>query len=248
MNNFDFARSFLKFTTDHSNHTPRLQVDASCTITPRGGQAKTYYLTASCISESMYVPANLVHRPASEFVMIASPGEEYKIIKCFASARPDLCEAHRVGQTMSTHSGENSTMLKVEVGMALVARARKLEEYEEIRDAIIGNRCLNGRTTFRDEEGAEVVMDYPIRICNIPHDQRRWQVDTGRVLLPSQPGGNGLAVSRLSPAYIVFNEWDWAEVAILVLATSDQKALCTSQYCDIRRLTAKNEIFCVEGA
>ncbi len=247
MDHFDFARSFLKFTTDHSNHTPRLQVDASCTLTPRGGPGTTYYLTASCISESMYAPANLVHQPASEFVMIASPGEEYMIIKCFAAARPDLCEAHRVGQKMSTHCGQSSTMLKVEVDMALAARVRKLVEYDEIRSAILGNRCLNGRTAFRDEEGTEVVMDYPIRICNIPHDQRRWQVDTGRVLLPSRPGNLGLTVSRLSPAYIVFNDWDWAEVAILSLATSDQKKLSAAQYCDIRRLTTKNEIFCLEG-
>ena len=247
MNHFCFDRSFLKFTTDHSNHTPRMQVDASCTITPCGGQSKTFYLTASCISESMYAPADLVHRPVSEFVMIASPNEEYMIIKCFALARPDLCEVHRVGHKMSTHDGNGSTVLKVEVDMAPAACAHKMEKYEEIRDATLGNRCLNGRTTFRDEDGAEVVMNYPIRICNISHDQNRWQVDTGRVLLPSRRGGEGLTVSRLSPAYIVFNDWDWAEVAILNLATAEQTALCAAQYSDIRRLATRNEIFSHNG-
>lgn len=243
MNRYDFARSFLKFTTNHAQHTPRLQVDALCTFHPAGAAPVRYALTSPCISETMYAASGLVQQPPSVFGMIAST-TEFKMTKEFAGARPDVCEPHRVGETMSTHDGKGSTMLKIEIDMVEHPAARKIETYEDIREAILGNRVLNGRTAFTDADGkTRVELDYPIRVCNIPHTRRGWQVDTGPILVPQGAPGAAISVARLAPAFIVYNAWDWVEVAILRLNTPPASAPA-SQFSDIRRLATVNEIFC----
>jgi hypothetical protein len=244
MNRNDFSRSFLKFTTNHAQHTPRLQVDALCTFHPAGGAPLRYALTSPCICETMYAPADLVQRPPAVFLMIAST-EEYMMIKDFAGARPDAREPRRVGEAMSTHDGKGSTMLRIEIDRVEFPRVRKIESYEDIREAILGNRVLIGRTTFADADGARVELDYPIRVCNIPHTRRGWQVDTGPVLFPQGAPGGSL-VARLAPAYVVYNAWDWAEFAILRLNTPGAPAAPAAQFTDIRRLAVVNEIFRVE--
>lgn len=243
MNRFDFSRSFLKFTTNHARHTPRLQIDALCTFHTAGAAPLRYALTSPCISETMYTPSGLVQQPPSVFTMIASTAE-YKMSKEFGGGRPDICEPHRVGETMSTHDGKGSTMLKIEIDMVEFPSARKIESYEDIREAILGNRVLNGRTSFADADGkTRVELDYPIRVCNIPHTLRGWQVDTGPVLFPQGAPDAAMTVERLAPAFIVYNAWDWTEVAILRLNTPPSTAPA-SQFSDIRRLAVLNEIYC----
>src|SRR5687768_12316296 len=46
-NAYDYARSFLRWTSTKNNHTPRLQVDAACTLT-RDGESKEYFLSTMC--------------------------------------------------------------------------------------------------------------------------------------------------------------------------------------------------------
>ena len=58
---YDYSRSFLQFTTDHSNHTPRMQLEASCWLSGEG-EGVEFFLTSDCISERMYSPSGLVHR------------------------------------------------------------------------------------------------------------------------------------------------------------------------------------------
>ncbi len=248
MNKTDYMRSFLQFTTDHTDHTPRAQIDATCRLVAPDGSACEYVLNAGCISENMYVPKNLTQEPASEFLMIASRSD-YMIMKDFSSARPGLCEARRVGERMSTHDGKGSAILRIDISMVEFSQARKLVEYDEIREAILGNRPLNGRTTYLHEDGkTQVVMDYPIRICNVPRAQRRWQVDTGRVLAAVRPMTAGLAVTQFAPAYVVYNDWGWAELAAFTLSPTPGQESCAPHYGAIRRIEAKNEIFCIGAA
>ncbi len=241
MNWVDFGRSFLKFTSDHARHTPRLQVDALCTLRTAGGREARYALTSPCICETMYAPSDLVQRPSGVFRMIAST-EEFMMLKDFAGAKADAREPRRVGEAMSTHDGKGSRVLRIEIDVAERGPGRRLEGYEEIREAILGNAPLNGRTTLR-EGRTEAVMDYPIRVCNVPHTQRAWQVDTGPVLMLQGAEGPGLTVARLTPGYLVYNAWDWAEGAMLCYAT-EGSGLPVARFSDVRRLAGRNEIFC----
>ena len=242
---YDFSRSFLQFTTGRVNHTPRLRIDAVCAFVSPDGAARVFVLTAACIGEKMYAQDCLVHRPPSEFLMIASADGEFMFLKRHADAANDVREAHRVGETMSTHDGRGAAMKKIEIVLAPAARARRIETYAEIREAILGNRALNGRTSYLDADGrTRIVMDYPIVVCNIPHDREMWQVDTGRVLAVKHAASGGLTVARLAPAYLVFNSWEWADLAILDAEPVGGGR--SAAYSDIRRLEARNDILLLD--
>src|SRR4051812_14343830 len=59
-NTYDFGRSFLRWTSTRNNHTPRMQVDAACTLT-RNGRSREYFLSALCTGEKMYADKDLIH-------------------------------------------------------------------------------------------------------------------------------------------------------------------------------------------
>lgn len=246
-NDYDYARSFLQFTTERTNHTPRMQVDASLRMRLPDGGEKEYFLTVPCISETMYAAADLIQRPSSEFYMIASQNDEFMTIKKHASSAHDARRLPlHVGELMPTHDGKGTRMQRIMVAMKRFSRARRIESYEDIREAILGNKVLNGRSTMLDSDGkTQIMMEYPIKTCNIPHDRRQWQVDTGPVLVATDPMADGKPITRLNRAHLVCNSWDWAEIAALAVTPIDGAA-ATTHYSDIRRIVVRSEIFSVE--
>jgi hypothetical protein len=247
-NDYDYARSFLQFTTDRTNHTPRLQVDASLRLCGADGAEEEYFLTAPCISETMYAAANLVQRPSSEFYMIASRDDEFMSVKEHASSAHDpQRRALRVGEVMPTHDGKGARMVRLEIAMRRFARTSRIESYEEIRDSILGNHPLNGRSTLLAADGqTRIVMEYPIKTCNIAHDKARWQIDTGPILVAVPAADGGLSITCLTRAHLVYNAWDWAEMAASAVTPIEGTAAATVHYSDIRRINVSNELFCLE--
>jgi len=243
--NTDFARSFLQFTTDHSRHTPRLQLEAACALTTAGA-TKEFFLATPCMSERMYRDAGLVVEPSSLFWLIASHNDQFLMQKCHASMAHDVREAHCIGEKMSTQDGKGATMQKLEITIRRFDRIRKIETYEEIREAILSNKIMNGRTTYADGE-TTVRLDYPIKICNIPHQQQNWQIDTGPIVMPDPLLTGDLPVARLNAAFIVFNSWNWAEFALRRATPVGTGGGQTQHYSGILRLeNVTNELFCAE--
>lgn len=239
---YDFGRSFLRWTSTGNNHTPRLMVDASCTLI-RDGKTKEYFLSAMCTGEKMYADRDLIHQPANEFAMVCVPNEQYMFFKWFADPALNIIEPHRVGETMTTKDGKGSPIVEMKVHMAQADKVRPLTTYAEIRTAILGDKRLNGRTTYLGEDGkTEVVLNYPVKICNIAHGRERWQVDTG-VLLPDLKVKAELPIGVMRMGYIVFNSWDWAEV---ILRKSGAQVLSKTAFSEPRRITAKNQLFALD--
>jgi len=108
--NIDFARSYLFFRTTGTDHTPRLQIHAVCSL-GGAGRSRHYYLTRPCIAEAMYVETGLIHDPASEFTLIAALGEEFVMSKRFASASRDVHGAFRIGDAVPTHNGHEARII-----------------------------------------------------------------------------------------------------------------------------------------
>jgi hypothetical protein len=236
---YDFGRSFLRWTSTKNKHTPRLLVDAACTLT-RDGKSKEYFLSAMCASEKMYADKGLIHQPASEFAMVCAPNEEYMFYKWFAAAGLNMMEPHRIGETMTTQDGRGSPITEMSVHMAHHPQVRNLTSYTEIREAILGDKVLNARTEYLGEDGkTQVVLNYPVKICNIAHGRERWQVDTA-ILVPDLSARTDLPIGIFRMGYIVFNSWDWAEIILRQPnSTEDGKSAFTAS----RRITAKNQIF-----
>jgi len=246
MNACDFSRSFVRWTSATNNHTPRLQIAAACTLGDADG-VRDYFLTDTCTGEQMYADEGLIHLPANEFAMIYGPGDqEYMFIKYYADDALNVVEAHRVGEAMTTHDGRGAPIVEMAADMVRHDRVHELKEYGEIREAILGNRRLNARTEYLGEDGdTRVVLDYPVRICNVAHGRERWQIDTGPILLPDLSLPREPRIGRLRSGYIVFNSPDRAEI-IYRRATSSDAGLDGSHFSAGRGIEARNSIYCLD--
>jgi hypothetical protein len=191
----------------------------------------------------MYADKDLVHLPAHEFAMVYAPDGQFMFFKWYADPGLNVTEPHRVGETMTTQDGKGSPVVAMAVHMAHHPRVRALTTYAEVREAVLGDKRLNGRTEYLGEDGkTRVVLNYPVKVCNVAHARERWQVDAA-VLLPDLAANSDLPIGRLRMGYLVFNSWDWAEV---VLRKPGPQAAGKSSFTESRRLAVKNQIFCAD--
>ena len=241
MNSYNFARSFLQWTSVGNNHSLRLQIDAACTLAgPKG--TKEFFLTAMCTGETMYAEKDLIHLPANEFAVVFTPGE-YMVFKFYADDSTNLHEIRRVGETFSTNDGRGALIKEMSVAMVKWPKVRQLTTYREAREAILGNAVLNARTEYLGDDGkTRVTLDYPVKICNVSHGKDLWQIDTP-LLLPdfSAPAEPMLGMLRMG--YTVWNSPTWAEVVIRHARTASAQR---SHFSTSRRLTVANSLYACE--
>jgi hypothetical protein len=256
----DFARSYLVFRSTRVNHTPRLQLDAACTLSGLSGPdgaPRRFVLTCPCIGEHMYLPAGLIQQPPYEFLMVAEHRREYAILRRHATvpAAGTLPEAHRLGEAMSTRSGVPAPVVALDVSLATHAQVRPATSHADLRAALDAGWPVLGRTTYLAEDGqTTVALEYPVKVLNVAVDRPLWQVDTGPVLVPdlspSGPGDPGPLAGRFNLAFLVYNTWDRAEIALrrpTVLVAGEGVQVATEHYSEVRALPARNELFCAPG-
>jgi hypothetical protein len=240
----DFRRSFLRFSTDHSGHTPRLDVDAACTLISRDGTRRQYFLTCECIGEAMYVQTGLIHDPVSEFNLIAEPGQQIMQLKRHAGGERDVRSPHRVGDRMPTRDGRGARVKLLEVTVAPARSVRPIAGYEQFHAALHGDVCIQARTTYQDADGTQVLMEYPCRTINTHNTEPKWQVDAGPVLMTvGDSDESPLEITRLDMAFIVFNRMDYAEA---VIRRGGPTLASANQYGIRRAIACQHELFTVE--
>ncbi len=243
---YDFSRSFIGWTSTRIHHSPRMQVDAVCRIVT-GGTTWECLLSAPCAGETMYAPRDLIQRPPYDFVMIYSPAGEFMFAKTFADPARNVIESHRVGEAMSTHDGRGAPLAEMSARLAPARGVRELTAYADIRAAVLGSTRLNGQTEFTAPDGSSrVVLEYPIKTCNVSHAAERWQIDAGPVLIPdlADPAASGL--SGMRPGYVVFNDWTWAEFARRRLTPADAVELGSAFSAPARIDGVRNRIYSLE--
>ncbi len=216
INDTDFGRSFLRFRTNRVNHTPRLNLAASCTIASPGQASLTYHLSVACIAENMYLPKGHIQEPVAEFNIVQLPQTEFMFLRRHADAKSDVRRTQQIGETLPTHDGRGATLLETDAHISRFKRVTPITTYAAFRDALLNNHPINGRTTCTDTDGKTVLtFDYPVNTGNVRHDQESWQVDAGPILMPvraQEPGS--LLITRFDMAFIVYNTWDYAEAAL----------------------------------
>jgi hypothetical protein len=240
---WDFARSFLRFTSDRVNHTPRLQLDALCRVTLPDQTSHQLVLTAPCLGESMYAASGLIHQPTFEFVMVAEAGVAFAVLRHHANAADDLAEAHRVGEAMSTRSGVPARVTALDVTLRRFEAVVPISDYDGFRVALLEDQPILGRTSYRRDDGALVELEYPVKTANVAHGAPAWQVDAGPVPWPDPSADGELLVGRVGLAYLVYNDFGWAEVARRVPTPLGDGAPATAHYGAVRRVDVRNELF-----
>ncbi len=212
----DLLHSWFFFrTTSTFDHTPRMQLAASCRVEHPGEAPVVAYLAHPCIAETMYADAGLIQAPVAQFTAIVIHDEEVAFLRRTVEDAMETRSTIGLGAQMPTHSGIPARVLEIRVALGGAREVRPLSGYAAIREATLGGARITGRTRFT-WEGAAVVLEYPVTTINVSNDRDAWQVDAGPVLLPSRSnGGDGFAVDGLEPGYLVYNQPDWAELTSL---------------------------------
>lgn len=249
MNVTDFSRSFLRFTSSRIGNTARLQLDALCTLTETAsGRSTRYVLTAPCVAENMYQDSSLIQVPTCEFRMIAST-EEYRMIKDYPTYDLDADMARMKDEKHSTFDGSQAQLTELSIFVREAEKTTGIEGYEEFKPPFLSNRNLVGTTELKSPDGTLTArMEYPIRTSNIQVSSGRWQVDAGPVLYPDFARKPKIRVEFFARAYIVFNDFAWAEIILHrpgSLMKDGKEAVRASHYHDPSRIQVPSRLFAV---
>jgi hypothetical protein len=140
---------------------------------------------------------------------------------------------------MPTHDGRGCVIRRSEVALRHFTSVRELRSDREVHDAMFAQLPILGRTRFFSEDGqTEVCCKYPVTLMNARHDDHRWQVDTGPVLLTDFSLETPPLVGTFRTAFVVYHAWDWAEIAIR------QPQHGVMHLGPPRRIAVQNQLFC----
>jgi hypothetical protein len=238
---YDYSRSFIQWDSSRDN-IPRCTVHASCRLRPKNGTEREFFLSHPCAGEQMYATDNLIHQPVAEFHMVCESGKEFMHVKVHADDPVELRMAHRVGEVVPTKDGKGSLIARVDVTMRRFPSVRELRTDREVHDAMIANEPIMGRTQFTGDDGETLVIsEYPITVMNARPSDRRFQVDTGPILVPDFSVKHELTGAMFRQAFIVYNTWDRAEIAVRQSVPS--KGGRVVHYGSPKKLAVRNQLF-----
>ncbi|MBI4027116.1 MAG: hypothetical protein HY360_19175 [Verrucomicrobia bacterium] len=244
---YDYSRSFVQWWTDTVNHSPRCALQASCRLRGKDGSTREFFLTHPCAGEKMYADRDIIHIPTADFHMIFAPGEEFMIVKIFSEAPTEFRTAHRVGEKVPTHDGRGCVIGRMEAFLRRFPKVRQMRSDDDVYAAMTANLPILARTRFICNDGKmEAFCEYPVTVMNARHDDHRWQVDTGPILIPDFSLKSHLPVGLFRQAYIVYNSWDWAEIAMRRPVEKTPGGPAVMHYTSPRRLTVQNQLFCAD--
>lgn len=239
--NYDYSRSFIQWDSSRDN-IPRCTVHASCRLRAADGQEREFFLAHPCAGEQMYVEQNIIHRPVAEFHMVCESAKEFMHVKVHAQEPVEQRMAHRVGEVVPTKDGQGARIKRVDVTMRRFAAVRELRDAGDVHDAMVANEPILGRTQYLGDDGRTLVIsEYPVTVMNARPSDRRFQIDTGPILVPDFTIKHELAVAIFRQALVVYNTWEAAEIAVRQPVATPTGAVV--HYAPPRRLAVRNQLF-----
>lgn len=243
MNLCDFTNSYLTFTTKDRSNTARIQLDARCLVTDRQqGTTQETVLITPCRSERMYLKEKLFQDPNFEFCGIWSR-KEFVLVRTHLRRDPKRALEWDAGANAGGRFGE------VKIDIRTLPETQALTTDEQVMRATLKNLALVARTHIQHSDPHfSAVLEYPIKTMNACEDTKRFQVDTGPLLLPDFASTAQRAVEKFSFGHVCYNTFDRAEFVVRqpTPVVIDGKDVCqVMHYGRIVAMPAKNEIFCV---
>src|SRR5690606_11755047 len=101
-------------------------------------------------------------------------------------------------------------------------------------------------TEFSREDGSVTAqIEYPIKTMNIHPERRRFQVDTGPVLLPDLSSSREHVIEWFQLAYTIYNRFDRAEFIKLVPSSlnSEDRSTQVMDYSEVQKMNVTNRLF-----
>jgi len=246
----DFANSYMTFAVPDRANTARIQLDALCRATDRRtGKTEEYVLITPCKSERMYRERGRFQDPNYDFCGVWSR-TEYLIFRTFHVHDPDRAAEWEAGPNLPRFE-------EVRIDLRTFPTAQALTTDAQVVEATLRNRHVVARTHVASADGnTSAEIEYPVKTMNVAEPTRRFQVDTGPVIVPTwvygDPPKGERGVEGFSVAFVCYakleghTEFVLREPTPVVVGGSEVARVW--HYSRIVETTAKHELFAVCGA
>lgn len=254
----DFQRSFMTFRIDSLKQKPithshkaamtlnnaRIVLDCRCVIR-RDGESVEYLLGASCKTERCYVEEDIWTEPNADFCPIVSSQEMLLIKRWDRTDKGVMLYPPSLGEQPERQVGPTAEAWDRLALQVQMVDAELLDDTAAVIDATFAGRPLVSRTEYTSPDGAEIMIEYPIKTINVNERDTMYQVDTGPLLYPQPVPAGELQIAGLRLAYIAHNAPDWAELIINV-PTPVSDDISVHHYSKAQRLDGvRNTMFAI---
>ena len=250
----DFNNSYVKWEGEYDpsdtrkpGHMPwgnrlRIQLDARCELTDEEtGETEEFFLITPCRTEWMYRSDLLWQMPNYEYCGIFSRTE--------VMAGHVKVEKTEFGGDINSPQTVEGSYIDYRITKRGFPKAQRLANDEQVIKATLKDLMLIGRTEIEDVTGRlRAMIEYPIKTMNIQEKHGRFQVDTGPLPFPDLASPVDRTIEKFSMAFVCYNTFDLAEFVLrrpTPVMAGGKEVVSLFEYSDVRRVAAKNSIFCV---
>lgn len=246
----DFGNSYMVWNVPHNpedarkpGHKPwgnwaRILLEACCELTDEGlGVSEGFFLIAGCRTEWVYQEESLFQIPSREYRGIwsrdrhMSTGYGMLYEGETKSSQPTAEAFTSLHFTLRTYP-EVTVLDTDEAVVAATERELPIVAQTEIGDA---------------ERHMRAVIEYPVKTMNFHPERKRFQVDTGPVLLPDFASTSEHRIEWFDMAHVVYNTFDRAEFIIrrpTPVEIDGHEACRVHHYSETRIHEARNTLVC----
>jgi len=257
----DFGNSYMTWVVPHDptdrrvpGHKPwgnsaRILLDARCTIADTAsGATDDFYLVAPCRTEWMYQEERLFQVPSAEYREIFSATRRLSLGKRLTTDGQQARSAPARATPTVPGAVRAAGLTSLSFAVRTFPEVTVLETDAQVVAATQANLPLVGHTEIRDDARClRATLEYPIKTMNIHPERRRFQVDTGPLIVPDLAAEETHWIDLLALAHIIYNTFDRAEFICRrptpILRDGDEVA-SVLHYSEVRVLPARHILLC----
>lgn len=227
----DYARSYVTFVTRGRTNQARIQVEARCQMTWPDGRAEETWLVASCKAENTYAERNLFQQPNYDFAMLYTR-ERYRICRIGAEHGSAPAESGLIAERFES----------ARFDLSWAEGAEWLKDDQSVLAATLAGRPLVAQNRLVHTSGATALLEYPVKTMNINTELRCWQVDTGPLIVPTEPAWAG-DLDGFDVAFAAFRTTAWTEYIARAPLSVGDGAATIDHFHEVSVATAGNSLW-----
>jgi len=229
MQQIDFSSSYLIWLTKKEGSYGRFQLDAACTIRDFSRKkTSTYYLASAVIAGNVYAKNDLVKQPVYLF-QIAASDERHVIFRTFASHVDDQ---NSINKNSDLFAGVEFHITRKEFFV--------LKDFDDIDFHFQQCNSISAHVSYGLGKDCQIEIEFPIKHINIQKERRLFQIETGPILIPSEPLADRLSAMQgysFDTAFVHFNRLDSAEFILNAPTCVGQETICF--FSQVKKLNAR---------
>jgi len=168
----------------------------------------TYGLSQSVLAGNVYSKNNLIKNPYYMFQVLGNHNKQKILRTDLSSNKYDFFKLFnkrkKINDTKLSKIFNNDFKLKIKKRKGL-----KIVLFNDIYKNFSNNN-FTSKITFKDFQNLDFEIEFPINHLNVSSMKKKWQVETGPVLLPLIFKKNNKF--DLLPSFVIFNKFDSVDI------------------------------------